>query len=129
MQKLRVVPSGFVCVLVVAGLVLAMSPSGAEARTKYRTTFKEEYKKVAESNKVTCDVCHVPKKKKTDRNNYGKALLKTLKEAVGDIPDKGVADVKKIKESLKKAEKEKSAIDGKTFGDLLKEGKLPATEK
>lgn len=129
MQKLRAVPSGLVCVLVLAGFVLALSPADAEARTKYRTTFKEEYKKVAESNKITCDVCHVPKKKKTDRNNYGQAVLKTLKEAVGDIPDKGVTDVKKIKESLKKAEKEKSKIDGKTFGDLLKEGKLPASEK
>jgi hypothetical protein len=129
MQKLRGVPSGLVCGLVLVGLVLALSPADADARTKYRTTFKQEYKKVAESNKVTCDVCHVPKKKKTDRNNYGKALLKTLKEAVGDIPDKGVVDVKKIKESLKKVEKEKSAIDGKTFGDLLKEGKLPAIEK
>ena len=32
------------------------------------------------------------------------------------------------KEVLKKAEAEKSAVDGKTFGDLLKDGKLPASK-
>jgi hypothetical protein len=35
-------------------------------------------------------------------------------------------DVAKIKEALVKVEKEKSSVEGKTFGDLLKEGKLPS---
>jgi hypothetical protein len=34
----------------------------------------------------------------------------------------------KIKEALVETEKEPSAIEGKTFGDLLREGKLPASK-
>ena len=37
-------------------------------------------------------------------------------------------DEAKIKEAFTKTEKEKSAIEGKTFGDLLKDGKLPASK-
>jgi len=58
---------------------------------------------------------------KKKRNNYGMALRKAL----------GKKNVKKsdvIKKALKSIESGKSAVAGKTFGDLLKAGKLPASK-
>ena len=54
------------------------------------------------------------------RNDYGKAFGTALG------PDaKSVKDADKVKAALEKAAKEKSSTEGKTFGDLIKEGKLP----
>jgi len=118
------------CVITVAliGSILVSSTNNAQARPKYKTTFDKQYKELKAKVKTSCNVCHVPKKKKTERNNYGAALLKSLKGVVDEIPKKGVADVDKIKEALTKAEKEKSAVKDKTFGDLIKDGKLPASK-
>ena len=41
---------------------------------------------------------------------------------------KNEKDEAKVKEALTKTEKEKSAVKDKTFGDLLKDGKLPASK-
>ena len=62
-----------------------------------------------------------PSMDKKEKKNYGMAFGKGLSE-------KNLKDEEKIKEVLKKAEAEKSAVDGKTFGDLLKDGKLPASK-
>ena len=58
---------------------------------------------------------------KKEKNNYGAAFGKALGA-------KNEKDGEKIKAALIKAEGEKSAVDGKTFGDLLKDGKLPASK-
>ncbi len=78
-------------------------------------------KKHGKSGKVSCAVCH-PSKSKKDRNNYGAAMTKALGA-------KKVKDTAKIKEALEKIAKEKSATEGKTFGDLIKEGELPGTKE
>lgn len=78
-------------------------------------------KKHGKSGKVSCAVCH-PSKSKKDRNNYGAALTKALGA-------KKVKDVEKIKKALEKIAKEKSATEGKTFGDLIKAGELPGTKE
>lgn len=105
---------------VVAGLVIGFNVR-VEARPNYKKAFDTNYEKVAKENKTTCNVCH---KEGTDdkkqRNNYGEALTKNIA--------KMEKDEAKIKEAFTKTEKEKSAIEGKTFGDLLKEGKLPASK-
>lgn len=105
----------------VAGLAFAAAFSGgdAEARPKYKGAFEKKYPKVGESNKIDCSVCH-PGKEKKEKNNYGDAL--------GKVVSKNEADEKKIEEALGKIESEKSAVEGKTFGDLLKDGKLPASK-
>ncbi len=96
--------------------------SGADARPQYKSAFEKKYPKVKAANKITCDVCHVKgEKNKKKRNNYGTALAKAIK--------KNQKDKAKIAEALHKTEKEKSAIKDKTFGDLLKDGKLPASTK
>ena len=101
----------------VAGLVLASAfAGGANARPAYKSAFEKKYPKVKENNKITCGVCH-PEKSKKVKNDYGTAMGKVVKK---NEKDKG-----KIAEALGKIESEKSATEGKTFGDLLKDGKLP----
>lgn len=87
----------------------------AEARPNYNKEFWAYYPKLtAPENK--CDACHGSEKKV--RNDYGKAMGEALGEAK-------VTDVEKIKAAFKTAEEKKSSVEGKTFGDLIKEGKLP----
>ncbi len=114
--------------LVMAGVVLVTGTETANARPKYKSEFQKKYPSVKAKNKITCLVCH---EKKDDgsgkhdvkkRNNYGKALMK----AIGKKNEKS-SD--KIKAGFAKSEKEDSAIKGKTFGDLLKDAKLPASTK
>lgn len=100
----------------VAALVFAVGQD-AQARPKFLPAFKEAYPAlVAQADTVKCNVCHFGDKK-TNRNDYGMAVGKAIGE-------KNVMDAEKIKEALKKAEGEKNA-DGKTFGELIKDGKLP----
>jgi len=103
----------------IAALVLASATRDAHARPAYLKEFENTYPKLAEQAKtIKCNICHYGDEKK-NRNDYGKALAKNL----GDM--KNVKDAEKIKEVLKKTEKEKSSVEGKTFGDLLEDGKLP----
>ena len=107
---------------VLAGL-LSLSANSAHARPKYKGAFEKQYPDVVKAEgkdgKLTCAVCHEGDDKKK-RNNYGEALTKNV--------GKNEMDEAKIKEALEKTEKEKSAVKDKTFGDLLKDGKLPASK-
>ena len=109
--------------MMVAGCVagLAMGFSGTvEARPNYKKAFDTQYEKVAKENKTACTVCHEDGDDKKKRNNYGTALAKNIKAKE--------TDADKIKEAFTKTEPEKSAVKDKTFGDLLKDGKLPASK-
>ena len=73
------------------------------------------------SKKTQCNVCHEPtEKSKKFRNAYGLELSKLL--------EKNEKDEKKVIEALKKAEEKKSCVEEKTYGDLIKDGKVPATD-
>lgn len=101
---------------VLAALVFVAGQE-AQARPKYMGAFNEAYPALkAQAETMKCNVCHFGAKK-SDRNDYGMAVGKSMGE-------KNVMDAEKIKEGLKKAEAEKNA-DGKTFGELIKDGKLP----
>lgn len=103
--------------------------SQAQALPKFRDAFKKKYvdpsnsddfKKAFGDGSATCLVCHVQGKPKKVRNDYGKALDKFIapnggKKISADDLDKALDDVAK----------EPSAIEGKSFGDLIKDGKLP----
>ncbi len=102
-----------------AGLVVGANVGRVDARPKYKGQFEKAYSEVAKNNKIECTVCHEGTDKKK-RNNYGEALMKNV--------GKNEMDEAKIKEALTKTESEKSAIKDKTFGDLLKDGKLPASK-
>ena len=108
--------------LFVAGALVLGSSKSAEARPLYLKGFVTEYPKLEQQViKVTkCDVCHYGKLKK-DRNNYGSAIA----DVMGD--EKNLKDLKKIQEAIKKAAEKKSAVEEKTFGDLIKAEKLPGT--
>ena len=111
---------GLVVTGVLTGL-MAVNVGRVQARAQYKKQFESKYENVAKENKTNGVVCHeegTDDKKK--RNNYGDALAKNI--------GKNEKDADKIKEAMTKTEKEDSAIKGKTFGDLLKEGKLPASK-
>ena len=105
--------------------VLALSADTAVARPKYASVMSKQYpdltKKHGKNGKLSCAVCH-PVTSKKKRNNYGVAVGKGLGK-------KNQSDEAKIKEALTKAEKEKSHVEGKTFGDLIKAGELPGDKK
>lgn len=103
-----------------AGAVWISLPApNAEARPQYLDQFKKTYEPLAEQAEMKkCSVCH-GMGKKTERNAYGKALV----EALGD--EKNVKEKESVAKVLKTVEDKKSSVDGKTFGDLIKEGKLP----
>jgi hypothetical protein len=111
--------SGLACGAVIAGLALLASSPEAQARPDYNKAFWEVYKAElgTQAESVKCGACHFGQEKK-NRNDYGKAVG----EAIGAKNEK---DMAKIKAGLEKAAKQKSATDGKTFGDLIKDGKLP----
>jgi hypothetical protein len=106
-----------------AAVLLVSGWQKAEARPLYLLkAFQPNYPELKEpikELKVKCDICHYGKEKK-DRNNYGAALH----EALGK-DQKDIKDVEKLKAGLKKAEEMPSAVEGKTFGQLIHEGKLP----
>lgn len=106
-----------ILIVLFGGLVCASLTAPASARKQYYDEFKEKYGKDLGKtvDDAKCFVCHVGKSKK-NRNDYGMALGKAV--------SKNEKDKAKISEALGKIEEEKSA-DGKTFGELIKEGKLP----
>ncbi|MCA9057482.1 MAG: hypothetical protein KDA85_03250 [Planctomycetaceae bacterium] len=109
--------------LVLAAFVV--SADQASARPKFATAATEKYPELAKkhgmNDKLTCAMCH-PDKDKKKRNNYGAAVGSHLTK-------KNESDLDKIKEALTKAEADKSATEGKTFGDLIKAGELPGTNE
>lgn len=121
MRKTSKTRTSIACGLAVAVAWSVIGIESAQARPQYKVSFEQEYPEVSEKNgtegKVTCFVCH-PEKDKKKRNNYGEALTKSLGKP-------NAKDKEEISKALVKTEAEKSAVDGKTFGDLLKEGKLP----
>ena len=109
----------FVAMVVCGTLMFVATPKNVEARPQYLKAFTEKYEKVAEkANELKCGVCHGEggKNKKTV-SEYGKALGSALGE-------KNVKGEEELAKALDKAA-EGDAGDGKTFGDLLKEGTLP----
>jgi hypothetical protein len=102
-----------------AGIITLACTSSAQARSEYNREFwalyQQELGKHAETTK--CSVCHSGNDKK-QRNDYGQAFGKAL-------GGKGLKDADKIKDALQTVAKEKSSIDGKTFGDLIQAGNLP----
>lgn len=85
----------------------------------------DDFKKLAGDAK--CNVCHIKEENKKKHNPYGDALHEFLKKK--DFPgDRFKKEPEKCKEEIeaafKKAEEAKNK-DGKTFGELIKDGKLP----
>lgn len=100
-------------------LWLSLPHRSADARPQYFEAFKKTYEPLAEAaEEKRCAVCH-GMGKKTERNHYGKAIVEVLGE------EKNVKEADAIAKALRAAEEKESSVEGKTFGDLIKEGKLP----
>lgn len=109
------------CVVIaaVAGLMVLSQP--AQARMEYFNAFKGKYSNLQKADlDKKCAICHAANDKKM-RSDYAKAVEKALGA-------KMVKDMEKINKALDEAAKG-DAGDGKTYGDLLKDGKLPAPYK
>jgi hypothetical protein len=103
----------------------------AQALKAFRDQFEAKYVKpdskdpldmalAAAFKEAKCNVCHVGKNRKV-RNAYGQELAKFLHES-------DEKNVEKIRVSLDKVAAMKSSKDPRapTFGELIKQGKLPA---
>ena len=123
MPLLRVVA---LCGLVLAGLSIVAAPNQVEARPQYLKEFAKKYENLKPlALKEKCNVCHYGKTKK-NHNDYGQAMLKKF----GD--EKNVKDEAIIAKAFTDIEPEKSKVEKKpgemkTFGELIKEDKLPGT--
>lgn len=103
--------------LAITGFMLVDGDQTAQARPQYMKAFMTSYEGLEEeAKKVKCGLCHG--KKKSERNKYGMAVGKGLEK-------KNEKDAEKLAEALKTAEKADSSTEGKTFGDLIADGKLP----
>ena len=102
----------------IVGMVLFTSHQPAEARNKFVKVFAKTYPDLKPLvKKEKCKICH-PAKKKKELNKYGEAMGKVL-------PKKNSKDEEAIKKSLTDIEDKESDVKGKTFGELIKDGKLP----
>ena len=127
------------CLLVVccfvAGALLAhiktaqaVDPFKKEFEAKYvkKDPGTEEEKALAAAvQKAKCNVCHVGTNRK-NRNEYGKAL-DTFLDRKTDLKNKA-----KIQDALDKVAEMRSNpndANSPTFGDLIKQGKLPGGEE
>lgn len=119
----------FVVTLLVGAVALTVCLGSAQARPAYPGIIKEQFKDnkaiVAKADAADkCTICHDAKDKKI-RNEFGKAISKHFP---GDEFKKIMTDkdavAKKFKEALKAVESEKHS-SGKTFADVIKDGKLP----
>lgn len=102
-----------------AAFPVGMLSTTAQARPLYLKQFSEMYPEVKEAAVVKCGVCHIGAPGGKKWNDYGTAFGKTLGGA-------NVKQAQAVQTGLKKTEGEKGTA-GMTFGDLLKEGKLPAS--
>ncbi len=108
-----------VVAIVTSGL---LTPEQVQARQPYFNNFKETYSKL-DSTKVDankCGICHGGEK-----GANKKKLSKYAQELKAALGKTNIKDADEIKKALKTAEG-KDAGDGKTYGDLLNDGKFPA---
>lgn len=116
---------GAVVVSLTVGSALALPPFMKEWNAKYiEGNGNKGFTEAAGTAK--CTVCHEAGNDKKLKNEYGKAVGKFLTKA-GNNEVKGDPDKAKkyVVEGLEKAAAEKSS-GGKTYGEIIKEGKLPA---
>lgn len=112
--------SGLSLVAAAVLCLAAWSADRAEARPAYMRQFAKTYENLAApAKKSKCYTCH-GKGSKKNRNEYGDAMT----EALGA---KNVKDKAEIEAAMKSVEPLPSAVEGKTFGDLIAADTLPGT--
>lgn len=112
----------WICVLGF-GVASVVQSRLAEGRPQYQAMFLKTYTAEFENlpQAKSCTVCHADGEKKSLRNNYGDAISTILVK-------KNEKDADKFQTILREVELLPSAIPDKTFGDLIKEHRLPASK-
>lgn len=106
-----------------AGILLAAAQTEAIARPPLLQLFVRQYQHLQPQVQFAkCRVCHeaTSVNGKKPLNIYGTAL----KQVIPPWKEQGEPNPQNVFEAI---EDQPSAIKGKTFGDLIKEGKLPAS--
>ncbi|MGI8978246.1 MAG: hypothetical protein ACR2FY_03370 [Pirellulaceae bacterium] len=123
----------FVVTLLVGAFALSVFLGSAQARPPYAPIAGENYKDseaiVAKTKAADkCNLCHdAASKSKKDHNEFGKALKKHM-PADEFMKLKDPADKEKLAKALAEALKatgDDKHSSGKTFGEVIKAGKLP----
>jgi hypothetical protein len=95
--------------------------------------FKKQLQTKYPDMKISCNVCHVNKEKKTVRNNYGQLLTKMFesKTLTEDLKAKSGDDKKKFESDVMIPEFDKAfaKIQKMTFDDLAKAGLIDGITK
>jgi hypothetical protein len=95
--------------------------------------FKKQLQSKYPDMKISCNVCHVDKEKKSVRYNYGQLLTKTFdsKTLTADLKSKSGADKKKFESDVMIPEFDKAfgKIQKMTFDDLAKAGLIVGITK
>ena len=119
----------FGCACLLATPALATNEFAKEWKDHYATDEADKIF-VAAARKAGCNVCHVKGEKKTEHNEYGKAVKEFLdkedftKEWVKENPEKA----KELIVAGLKMAGEKSSSDGKKFAEKIAAGLLPAVD-
>lgn len=131
-MKLRVLACGLVLSGLCATTVQAFPPIVGQIKEAFKDD--KDYKpflETVEGLKTKCDVCHKPGADKKARghglNDFGKVYhdrFEAKKYKAANEEKKADESLKLMKAAWDKSVTEKNA-DGKVFGDLIKEGKLP----
>ena len=115
-------------------VLLLVAGSAGWAIQPFYDAFKEKYgqpgtplEKPIQATK--CNICHIDKKPKKERNDYGQAVGKHLKKAdfAGEkkkFDPKTPAGKQALDDGLNAAGEEK-APDGRKFAEIIKGGALP----
>lgn len=112
--------------------ITALSVENATALPAFNKQYLNTYAKskgFTDAKAEKCNLCHVAKKKKKERNEFGAAVSKFVSKA--DYK-KLKADKTALKEKIEKAFEEAGKVkssDGTTFAERIKAGKLPAADK
>ena len=131
--------------IVLSGVVLvSLSASEVSAHGQFKTALGKKYTGV----KISCNVCHVKKKPKNIRNDFGKLFDKQFKAAKLSITkdlkaakakdkannDRGRTEQKsfekkimipEFEKALKKIKDMKEKKSGKKYDELIKSAELP----
>jgi hypothetical protein len=131
-MSLRLSSLSAAAALVLAAAAYALPPIPAYVKESVQDSADhKEFAKAFAELKVKCDLCHKPgadkKAKGHGLNDYGEAMHKHLRHKDFmklHMEKKSAEALKLIQEAWEKAGAEKNA-EGKTFGEVIKAGKLP----
>jgi hypothetical protein len=110
-------------ILALASFLICLPCAQSQAYPKYPGVFSSTYlSEYGGKQAGSCAICHDKTPDKYPLNNYGEAMSEISK-------GKRLNSEDAIRSALRDTEPKPSAVPGKTFGDLIKEGKAPSSKK